>query len=305
MVGVHDHDHNSDRHVHEHGHDEEGKCVGKWRFTTHDRVLCNTGDDETPLWEPGTVQMVGVPHDHDHDHEHGHDDEACRNELPYLVKLDPSDHDPRGRLIHVKHDTSAHCLAEVCFGKRASALYYTLYCRPRGEAWRFAAGDRVAVAVEDRTGDFSVWAAGTVLSTSVDVERHVENTRQEASACLPSSTLPGPRSISGRPQGPGSVQAGRPTELMSSHLGGVRREGAPPRLGLGRCLPGAIQGGAGLWLPCPGAPGGALARARPGVAGGGSAPGGRRNALREADRRAAEWRPSGADRSRHAKGARC
>ena len=159
MVGVHDHDH-----VHEHGHDDEGKCVGKWRFTTRDRVLCNTGDDETPLWEAGTVQMVGV-HDHEHDHghhahEHGDDDEACRNAYlvkldPYLVKLDPSDHDPRGRLIHVKHDTNAHCLAEVCFGQRASALYYTLYCRPRGEAWRFVAGDRVAVAVEDRTGELT------------------------------------------------------------------------------------------------------------------------------------------------------
>ena len=206
MAGVHDHDHDPDGHVHEHGHDDEGKCVGKWRFTTHDRVLCNTGDDETPLWEPGTVQMVGVhDHDHDHDHEvheHGHDDGACRNELiPYLVKLDPSDDDPRGRLIHVNHDTSAHCLAEVCFGKRASALYYTLYCRPRGEAWRFAAGDRVAVAVEDRTGDFSVWAAGTVLSTSVDVERSVESTRQEASANSPSSTPPAPRSISGLSRG--------------------------------------------------------------------------------------------------------
>ena len=100
------------------------------------------------------------------------------------------------------------------------------------------------------------------------------------------------------------VLAGRPTGLVF-HIGGVRREGAPPRLGLGRCLPGAVPSGAGLWLPCSGAPGGALARARPGVAGGGAAPSGRWNALLETDRRAAERRPSGADRSRHSKGAPC
>ena len=54
MVGVHDHD------VHDHGHDDEGKCVGKWRFSTRDRVLCTITmrtsmatmmrRAETPIW---------------------------------------------------------------------------------------------------------------------------------------------------------------------------------------------------------------------------------------------------------------
>ena len=72
----------------------------------------------------------------------------------------------------MRSDDADDILAEVCFGSRASALWYTLYCAPISRKWapRFAVGERVAVAVEDATGDYSRWAAGVVEAADYSVE---------------------------------------------------------------------------------------------------------------------------------------
>lgn len=65
------------------------------------------------------------------------------------------------------------CRAEVCFGQRAGALWFTLFCtpsRPSTVPKRFSVGERVACAVEDETDDFSVWSAGTVLEVDYSVK---------------------------------------------------------------------------------------------------------------------------------------
>ena len=80
------------------------------------------------------------------------------------------------RLISVPHDENSLCRAEVCFGQSgASALGFTLRAKPRIKEKlqkpRFGVGDRVACAVEDDSGDFTLWAAGKVTDVNYDVER--------------------------------------------------------------------------------------------------------------------------------------
>ena len=125
------------------------------RFQRSDRVVCNVG--AAAGWVPGNVQSVNEK-----------DPEDRANTLPYVVKLDP----PDGRLISVQNDDSSAVRAEVCFGLRAGGLIFTLFCLPMHSAKtkRFGVGGRVACAVEDDTGDHSLWAAGTVLDVDYSVE---------------------------------------------------------------------------------------------------------------------------------------
>lgn len=81
----------------------------------------------------------------------------------------------RTTLISVPHDKHKICRAEVCFGQMSEDdLGFSLRCKPRrAEKSRgFTLGDRVACAVEDAdaTGEFTVWAAGTVSNVDYDVE---------------------------------------------------------------------------------------------------------------------------------------
>lgn len=128
------------------------------RFTASDRVMCCVGDDED-VWAAGTVTAV---------YQDQPEDPAEQTKPPYLVTLDP----PFARLFCVWADDNDHCVPEVCFGQRARALWWTLFCLPHYpcKTRRFGVGDRVAVAVEDKTDDFSVWAAGTVLEMDFSVE---------------------------------------------------------------------------------------------------------------------------------------
>ncbi|EOD34103.1 hypothetical protein EMIHUDRAFT_228723 [Emiliania huxleyi CCMP1516] len=95
-------------------------------------------------------------------HEEDPADPTGQTVLPY-VKIDP----PEGRLISVPTDEVYVCRAEVCFGQREDGLEWTSYClpppaaKPVAKPRRFAAGDRVACAVEDPSDAYSVWAAGT------------------------------------------------------------------------------------------------------------------------------------------------
>ena len=63
-------------------------------------------------------------------------------------------------------DTNDYVRAEVCFGQAD----ITLTCMPNKPAdtrgKRFSVGQRVACAVEDATGSFSDWAAGTVTAVN-------------------------------------------------------------------------------------------------------------------------------------------
>lgn len=127
------------------------------RFRRTERVVCRMGGARP--WASGNIQAVN---------EDDPQDETGRTKLPYVVKVDP----PLNRLISVPKDDYDICRAEVCFGTRAGALWFTLYCMPwnppRG-ARRFAVGDRVACAVEDESNDYSVWASGTVLDVDYDI----------------------------------------------------------------------------------------------------------------------------------------
>lgn len=89
--------------------------------------------------------------------------------LPYVVKMDP----PGARLISVPMDDCSVCRAEVCFGQRAGALWFTLFSlpvRPSNKKRRFQVGERVACAVEDDSDDYSVWASGTILDVDFSIE---------------------------------------------------------------------------------------------------------------------------------------
>ena len=122
------------------------------RFVTSDRVLCCVDDDED-VWAAGTVTAR-------------YGDQP--DKPPYVVTLDP----PSARLFCVWGDTYKHCVPEVCFGQRGRALWWTLFCLPQHSVrtFRFGVGDRVAVAVEDKSDDYSVWAAGTVVEKDFSVE---------------------------------------------------------------------------------------------------------------------------------------
>jgi len=126
----------------------------KRRFQKSDRVVCRIGGQRP--WASGTVAAL------DED-----DPENPTSKLPYVVKIDP----PNGRLISVPRDDYDLCRAEVCFGQRAGALWFTLFCKPlrHAKASRFTVGDRVTCAIEDDTNDYSLWAAGVVVDVDCDV----------------------------------------------------------------------------------------------------------------------------------------
>lgn len=136
------------------------KCKDEYlsriRFRRFHRVLCKIGGDRQ--WASGTVQAVNES-----------DPQDPRRKLPYVVKIDP----PNGRLVTVPNDISNLVRAEVCFGSRADALFFTLFSLPMAASKkprRFAVGERVACAVEDDSDEYSMWAAGTVTEVDVSVE---------------------------------------------------------------------------------------------------------------------------------------
>ncbi|EOD05423.1 hypothetical protein EMIHUDRAFT_199159 [Emiliania huxleyi CCMP1516] len=140
------------------------------RFVRGDRVVCNIGGDcplpvgrasgrgrlSGDLVSVETEACIAATHEEDPA------DPTGQTVLPY-VKIDP----PEGRLISVPTDEVYVCRAEVCFGQREDGLEWTSYClpppaaKPAAKPRRFAAGDRVACAVEDPSDAYSVWAAGT------------------------------------------------------------------------------------------------------------------------------------------------
>ena len=135
------------------------------RFQRADRVVCRLGGDRQ--WASGRI--VATNEDNP--------DDPMGPKLPYIVKIDP----PSTRIISVPRDNNDVCRSEVCFGQRPEALWFTLFClpaRPTTGKPRFACGERVACAVEDESGDYSVWAAGTV----VDADHSVA---EDAAALLP------------------------------------------------------------------------------------------------------------------------
>jgi len=131
----------------------------KSRFEKFDRVVCMLGGEYG--WGAGTIQALD---------EDDPEDATGQTKLPYVVKLDP----PIGRLISVPQDDNDICRAEVCFGQRGKGdLWFTLRCKPTRctKIRRFGVGDRVACAVEDTTGNYTVWAAGTVVDVNYNVEQ--------------------------------------------------------------------------------------------------------------------------------------
>ena len=140
-------------------YDEYEKARNKpTRFLRAERVVCNVGGDRR--WASGSVQAVN---------ENDPADPTGQSMLPYVVKLDA----PGARLISVPKDDYEVCRSEVCFGQRAGSLWFTLFCLParrlKVPEKRFTVGERVAVAVEDETDDYSVWAAGTVTDLDYSV----------------------------------------------------------------------------------------------------------------------------------------
>jgi hypothetical protein len=136
-------------------------AIGR-RFAKLDRVVCNIGGSRG--WASGSVQALN---------EEDPSDPTGRSCLPYVVKIDP----PDSRLVSVPIDTNDYARAEVCFGQRAGAEWFTRMCLPKGirkgsqrSQRRFTQGDRVACAVEDATSDYTEWAAGTVLTLDHPVE---------------------------------------------------------------------------------------------------------------------------------------
>ena len=127
------------------------------RFERFERVVCHVGTDQRG-WESGIIQSVNEPDPYD---------PSGRAVLPYVVKLDP----PSARMISVPMDEYDTVRAEVCFGQRSGALWFTLFSLPlrRSQERRFSVGERVACAVEDETDDYSVWKGGTVLDVDYSV----------------------------------------------------------------------------------------------------------------------------------------
>ena len=135
------------------------------RFKRTERVVCRMGGDRE--WASGIVAAIN---------EDDPEDPSGRTKFPYVVKLDAP-----AKLISVPADEYDVCRAEVCFGQRSEALWFTLFSLPSrrlAAKKRFSVGERVACAVEDESDDYSVWAAGTVLDVDFSVE-------QDAKALLP------------------------------------------------------------------------------------------------------------------------
>ena len=133
-----------------------------FRFQKFDHVMCLVGGERP--WASGIVVMLN---------EDDPDDPTGQTKLPYVVQLDP----PNGRLIAVPKDNNTVIRAEVCFGRSAGALFFTLLglpLQPPVKPRRFESGARVACAVEDETGDSSVWSAGTVVDADFSVEKEAK-----------------------------------------------------------------------------------------------------------------------------------
>ena len=81
------------------------------RFVRRDRVVCNVGGARP--WEAGVVHAVDEPDP---------DDGSGRRKFAYIVLTDP----PTARLVSVPQDSNDLIRAEVCFGQRAGALWFTL-----------------------------------------------------------------------------------------------------------------------------------------------------------------------------------
>ena len=130
----------------------------KARFERFERVVCRIGGEHG--WASGAIQALD---------EADPEDPTGRSRLPYVVKLDP----PIGRLISVPADENSICRPEICFGKEPKDLGFTLRCKPQRQTRkrRFSVGERVACAVEDVTGDYTAWDAGTVVDTEYDIEQ--------------------------------------------------------------------------------------------------------------------------------------
>ena len=90
------------------------------------------------------------------------DPEDATQVLPYVVMLDA----PIKRPVAVPADTNDFVRPEVCFGQNQDAALFTRDCLPPARAarplLRFPLGGRVTCAVEDDSGAFVVWKAGTV-----------------------------------------------------------------------------------------------------------------------------------------------
>ena len=146
------------------------------RFKRTERVVCRMGGARP--WASGSIAAVN---------EDDPNDPTGQTKLPYVVKMDP----PGARLISVPKDDYDTCRAEVCFGSRAGALWFTLFCLPSrkvSDNKRFAVGERVACAVEDESDDYSVWAAGTVEQVNYSVEEEAKEMipdREWAGTCVP------------------------------------------------------------------------------------------------------------------------
>ena len=133
------------------------------RFRRGERVVCKVGGERK--WAGGIITTV--------DQADPEDVTGC-SALPYIVKVDP----PQVRLISVSKDDYDICRAEVCFGQRAGAMWFTLFCLPARSSVskrRFASGERVACAVEDETNDYSVWAAGTVVDVNCSIAHEAKD----------------------------------------------------------------------------------------------------------------------------------
>ena len=80
-------------------------------------------------------------------------------------------------MVSVPRDTNELVLAEVCFGQRQGARWFTRMCLPKAvrrgaqrSQRRFGLGERVACAVEDSSDEYTDWAAGEVVGLDHEVE---------------------------------------------------------------------------------------------------------------------------------------
>jgi hypothetical protein len=127
------------------------------RFLKGERVVCRMGEYD---WVPGGIALLD---------EDNPQDPTGRSKFPYIVKLDP----PVGRMIAVPSDCNTVCRPEACFEEvEGVATFLTPACVPTRNVGRrrFAAGDLVACAVGDATGDFTVWAHGEVVDVNLKVD---------------------------------------------------------------------------------------------------------------------------------------
>ena len=93
--------------------DYEAERTKPTRYYRGERVVCRLGGDRP--WASGVVASVN---------EEDPADPTGQAKLPYVVKIDP----PTSRLVSVPKDDYDLCRAECCFGQRAGALWFTLFC---------------------------------------------------------------------------------------------------------------------------------------------------------------------------------